>query len=189
MWRQGSLLRGWLGRSNLKMTIDGHRIATDHFTGELLRQSDCQARFARTCRSQDDHQERFRLSRRQGAHSTRAPGNGPAETEECQREDEDHQREKTDNLHALARMISRFPICVMHARIGVRLWYRLLARGHSPILRVAAIPYRPFAGCSRNENAMPDKGRDIPTARERTGSMRLFHPRRHDPATRPPTLQ
>ncbi len=172
MRRQRSLLRRWLGRSNLEVTIDGYRIATDDFTGELLRQSDRQGRFSRSRSAQDNDQEGFRLRRRQGAHSTRTPGNGPAKTEECQHKNEDHQREQAENFRALAQTISRFPSCIMLASIGVRLRHGLLAGDHSPILRVATIRYRPFAGCSRNENAMPDRARDIPTARERTGSTR-----------------
>lgn len=172
MRRQRPLLAGRLGRPNLEVAIDGYRIATDHFTGELLRKSDRQRRFARTCGSKDDDEEWFRLSRSRSAHSTRAPRDGPAKTEERQGKNEDHQDEQAENFGALPRTISRFPICILLASIGGRLGYRLLAGGHSPILRVAASPYRLFGGCSRSENAGPDKGRDIPTAKERTDSMR-----------------
>ena len=172
MRHQRPLLACWLGRADLEVAIDGYRIATDHFAGELLRKSDRKRRLARTCRSQDDDQKRFRLRRRRSAHSTRTPGDGPAKTEERQGKNEDHEDEQAENFGALTRTISRFPIGIMLASIGVRLRYRLLAGVHSLILRVAAIPYRPFAGCSRNENARPDRERDIPTAKERTDSMR-----------------
>src|ERR1019366_83936 len=189
MRRQRPLLRGWLGRTNLELTIDGYRIATDHFTCELLRQSNRKRRFARTCGSKDDDQKWFRLRRSRSSHSTRTPGDGPAKTEECQGKNEDHHDEQAENLGALTRTIARFPICIMLASIGVRRLYRLLARDHSPILLVPVSPYRPFAGCSRNENARPDRGRDIPTARERTDSTRCFPPRRRDRATRRPRLR
>ena len=60
------------------------------------------------------------MDRRRSAHSTRTPGDGPAETEERQGKDEDHEDKEAENFRALTRTISRLPFCIMLASIGVR---------------------------------------------------------------------
>ena len=60
MWNVCPLLGRGLGRTNLEMTVDRNRIATDDLTGELLRQADSERRLAGSRGSENDDQKRIR---------------------------------------------------------------------------------------------------------------------------------
>ena len=59
MWNVCPLLGRGLGRTNLEMTVDRNRIATDDLTGELLRQADSEGRLAGSRGSENDEQKRL----------------------------------------------------------------------------------------------------------------------------------
>jgi hypothetical protein len=65
-----------------------------------------------------------------------------------------------------------FPARSRILRVIARSARRPLSRKYLSVRIGTAIRYRPFAGCNRSEIAMPDTGRDIPTAGERTDSTR-----------------
>ena len=124
MRHQRPLLRGWLGRPNFEVTIDGDGIAADDFGGEALREGDRQGRLTRACWSKNNDQEWFRLSRRRSAHSTRAPRNGSAKTKERQGEDEYRQNNEAENLGALTRTVASDPGGIVCGSVGARLGCR-----------------------------------------------------------------
>src|SRR5271169_1070119 len=124
-----------LGGADLKVAINGDRVATDYLAGELLHEPDGKGGLAGGGGSKDNDKEGLREGGQIGRHSPSAPGYGPAEADESDDQNYQCNRQQANQLDALARLLALIPVCGLGQRIA---GWRLLD-GHSAILRAKSL--------------------------------------------------